>query len=74
MRETFFYNQLQVKHTVQYPNRGDFLIDNRWTAEIGGKSKGKQQLAGLEDGFVAAADLEIGYQRKIPLWLFGFLY
>ncbi len=74
LRETFFYNQLQAKHTVQYPKRGDFLIDHRWTAEIGGKNKGKQQLADVKDGFVAAADLEIGYQRKIPLWLFGFLY
>ncbi len=74
LRETFFYNQLQVKHTVQYPNQGDFLIDHQWTAEIGGKNKGKQQLAGSKDGFVAAADLEIGYLRNIPLWLFGFLY
>ncbi|MBK6619387.1 MAG: hypothetical protein IPG32_00340 [Saprospirales bacterium] len=23
---------------------------------------------------VAADDLEIGFERKIPLWLFGFLY
>ena len=74
LRETFFYNQLQVKHHLQYPKRGDFLIDDQWTAEIGGKSKGNQQLVTVENGFVAADDLEIGYQRKIPLWLFGFLY
>lgn len=74
LRETFFYNQLQVKHTVQYPKQGDFLIDSQWTAEIGGKNKGKQQLMGAQNGFIAADDLEIGYQDKIPLWLFGFLY
>ena len=73
LRETFFYNQLQVKHRVRYPKQGDFLIDDHWTAEIGGKQKGYHQLAQTEQGFIAADDLEIGYQRKIPLWLFGFL-
>lgn len=74
LRETFFYNQLRAKHQLRYPKQGDFLIDNHWTAEIGGKQKGHQQLAQVENGFVAADDLEIGYQNKIPLWLFGFLY
>ncbi|WKN46013.1 ATP-binding protein [Tunicatimonas pelagia] len=74
LRETFFLNQLQQKHTVQYPKQGGFLIDDYWVAEIGGSGKGKQQLKGIENGFIAADHLEIGYQNKIPLWLFGFLY
>ena len=74
LRETFFYNQLQVNHRLQYPPQGDFLVDGHWTAEIGGKGKGQQQLASVEHGFIAADDLEIGYQRRVPLWLFGFLY
>ncbi len=74
LRETFFLSQLRPKHAVQYPKQGDFLIDGKWTAEIGGASKSKRQIKGVEDGFIAADDIEIGYQNKIPLWLFGFLY
>jgi hypothetical protein len=28
----------------------------------------------LENAFIASDDIEYGYQNKIPLWLFGFLY
>jgi hypothetical protein len=42
--------------------------------EIGGKSKTIEQIAGIPDGYIAADDIEYGFQNKIPLWLFGFLY
>lgn len=32
------------------------------------------QLAGVQDAYIAADDMESGVLRKIPLWLFGFLY
>ncbi|WP_187444075.1 hypothetical protein [Sphingobacterium phlebotomi] len=32
------------------------------------------QVAGLDNAYVAADDIEVGSGRKIPLWLFGFLY
>jgi hypothetical protein len=28
----------------------------------------------LQNAFIAADDIEIGFQEKIPLWFFGFLY
>ena len=74
IRETFFLNQLSYKHTVHYPKTADFLADDRWLFEIGGKSKTKKQVAGKQDAFIAADDIEIGFGNKIPLWLFGFLY
>jgi predicted AAA+ superfamily ATPase len=74
LRETFFLNQLLVKHSVSYPEKGDFLVDGKYLFEVGGSSKNTKQIAGLENAFIAADDIEFPDGRKIPLWLFGFLY
>lgn len=37
-------------------------------------SKGFKQIRGIENSYVVADDIEVGFQKKIPLWLFGFLY
>ncbi|SKB63007.1 hypothetical protein SAMN05660226_02352 [Parapedobacter luteus] len=75
LREAFFVNQLRhARHRVSLPAKGDFLVDERWTFEVGGKNKTMDQLAGVQDAYIAADDMESGVLRKIPLWLFGFLY
>jgi len=74
VRETFFANQLRKNHEVHLSEVSDFLIDGKFTFEIGGKEKGKKQIAGLEDAYVVSDDIEYGMGNKIPLWLFGFLY
>ncbi|MFP4091748.1 MAG: ATP-binding protein [Cyclobacteriaceae bacterium] len=74
LRETFFLNQLSTAHTLSLPSAGDFLIDETFTFEIGGKRKTNEQIRHLPDAYVAADEIEIGFQQKIPLWLFGFLY
>ena len=74
LREIFFANQLKYKHTLSLPKFGDFLIDNKYTIEIGGKDKSFKQIEGIENAYVAADDIEFGFSNKIPLWLFGFLY
>ena len=74
LRESFFANQLNGKHTVKYAKRGDFLVDEVVTVEIGGKNKGFEQIKDLPDSYVVADDIEIGFEKKVPLWLFGFLY
>jgi predicted AAA+ superfamily ATPase len=74
VRETFFANQLAYKHLVEYTDVGDFRIDQILTFEIGGKHKTKEQVKDLQNAFIAADDIEICFQEKIPLWLFGFLY
>ncbi|MGB3850618.1 MAG: AAA family ATPase [Tunicatimonas sp.] len=73
-RETFFLNQVKVNYQVSLPTRGDFYVDSQFTFEVGGKGKNTQQIAQVADSYVAADDLEVGHQNKIPLWLFGFLY
>jgi predicted AAA+ superfamily ATPase len=74
VRETFFLNILSMKHEVTYPKKGDFLVDNRYLFEIGGKNKSFKQIKDIPNSFVVADDIEVGFGNKIPLWLFGFLY
>ena len=74
VRETFFLNQLSQNHQVTYPKQGDFLVDQKYLFEIGGKNKDYKQIADIENSFIAADDIEYGIGNKIPLWLFGFLY
>ena len=74
VRETCFVNQLSSKHAITTSEKGDFRVDDKYIFEIGGKSKTYEQIKNLENSFIAADDLEIGYGNKIPLWLFGLLY
>lgn len=73
-RETFFVNQVSYKHHVEYAKQGDFRIDNQYTIEVGGQSKDGKQIAGVDNAYIAADNIEYAYGNKIPLWLFGFLY
>ena len=74
LRETFFLNQLSVSHTVNLPEKGDFLVDGKYLFEVGGRKKSFQQIKDIPDSFLAIDELEIGYGNRIPLWLFGLMY
>ena len=75
IKETFLFNQLKnAGHKVQLADKGDFLINGKQTIEVGGKRKSNKQILNLEDAYIAADEIEIGFGNKIPLWLFGFLY
>lgn len=73
-RECFIVSQLRHDHRVEYTKRGDFIVDGKYTIEVGGKSKDGKQVASVENAFIAADDIEYAYGNKIPLWAFGFLY
>lgn len=73
-RECTFASFLSVAHRVGFAKEGDFIVDNRYLFEIGGKGKGFSQIRDIPDSFVVADDIEFGFGNKIPLWLFGFLY
>lgn len=73
IRETFFYNQLRVNNDVITSKISDFEIGGR-TFEIGGRKKGKRQIAEAAEGYVIRDDIEYGSDNVIPLWLFGFNY
>ena len=74
LRESFFVSQIKVNHEVKYSNRGDFKIDDNYIFEIGGKNKGFKQIKDIENSFVVADDIEVGFGNKIPLWVFGLMY
>jgi predicted AAA+ superfamily ATPase len=74
LRESFFFNQLNYKHTVEYPEKGDFSVDKKYIFEIGGKNKNNRQIYSISEAYIAADNIEYGVDNKIPLWMFGFLY
>ena len=74
IREVFITSMLQKNHTITIAKKGDFLVDNKYIFEVGGKNKSFKQIKDLENSYVLADDIEIGSGNKIPLWLFGFLY
>lgn len=74
IRETFVLNQLlNAGIEVNYPNAGDFTIDEL-TIEVGGKNKNTSQVKHLDNYLIASDDIETGGGNKVPIWLFGFLY
>ena len=73
IRETFFLNQMRVNHTVTSSVISDFEIQGK-TFEVGGKSKGKKQIADAKEGYVVKDDIEYGYGNIIPIWAFGLNY
>ncbi len=74
IRESFLVSQLLTSHQVHYHHQGDFLVDEKYVLEVGGRSKDAKQIQGLENAYLAIDDIESGYDNTIPLWLFGFLY
>jgi predicted AAA+ superfamily ATPase len=74
LRETFFYNQLKVVAQITDAAKGDFTIDEKYVFEVGGSGKNFSQIAGIPNSYLVSDDVETGFARKIPLWLFGFLY
>ena len=59
---------------MRYPSTGDFIADEQWVFEIGGKNKTRQQIQNIENAFVISDDLTFPIGPKLPLWVFGFLY
>ncbi len=75
LRETFFLNQVRnSKHQVHLTDEGDFIVDKKWTFEVGGRTKKDDQIKKVKNAFLAADEIDHAYQNRIPLWLFGFLY
>jgi uncharacterized protein len=74
VRENFFSNQMKVVSAVHLAEKGDFLVNEKWVFEVGGRNKTGQQIKEMPNSFLVKDDIEIGVKNTIPLWLFGFLY
>ena len=73
-RETFFVNQLQAIGEVIIADHGDYIIDGKYTFEIGGSGKKFSQIADIPDSYLAVDNIVTGFGARIPLYLFGMLY
>ena len=70
LRRTFFYNQVGYQHQIKSSEKADFYVNDQHHFSVGNK-----HTVPVTDNFYAAADMiEIGTDKIIPLWLFGFLY
>lgn len=73
-RETFFFSQLSLANDLKYPKNGDFLVNDKYLFEVGGRRKNFEQIADVPNSFLAVDDTEVGVGNRIPLWMFGLLY
>lgn len=75
LRENVFFAWTSVKHQVTASPISDFEIEGM-TFEVGGRNKGRRQLAEVEPekGYIVRDDTEYAAMRSVPLWMFGFLY
>ncbi len=58
-------------------NGGDFLLKTKKEdviLEVGGSNKDFKQVGRMQNSYLVLDNIEIAEKRKIPLYLFGFLY
>ena len=68
--ETFFYATLHGNHKINATDRSAmFIIDGKYYMDACATTPSKTGIR-----YCAIGDLEVGNQKNIPLWLFGFLY
>ena len=74
VRESFVGSMLSYVGKLYAAKDGDFLLDQTYLFEVGGKGKGFSQIADKPNSYVIADNIETGFGNKIPMWLLGFLY
>jgi uncharacterized protein len=74
MRETFFVNQISANLKINLHDHGDFVVGGKYIVEVGGQGKTQKQIKSLNDAYLALDGIVIGFGKRIPLFLFGFLY
>ncbi|MGM0520300.1 MAG: ATP-binding protein [Campylobacterota bacterium] len=74
MRETYFVSQINSLHTIEASHKGDFVLDGKYTFEVGGEGKSFEQIKDMPNSYLVIDTDSTENKNKIPLWLFGFLY
>jgi hypothetical protein len=74
VRETFVHAMLSASHTLTAPKKGDFLVDDKYTLEVGGSSKDGRQIRLLDNAWLVKDGLEYGSKGVLPLWAMGIVY
>ena len=68
------YALTHVVNEGTLPVKGDYLVDEHYTFEVGGAGKSFDQIKNIPDSYLALDEMEFGSGNAIPLYLFGFLY
>lgn len=74
LRETFVANCLKGLGMLDAPENGDFCLNGEFIFEVGGKSKKTHQIKAHTNAYVLADNLTWVENRKLPLWLLGFIW
>ncbi|MFN4082180.1 MAG: ATP-binding protein [Bacteroidia bacterium] len=74
VREVFFNNQLNALHRVNHSRSNDFLIDKKYTFEIGGKNKKLNKNIEADKTWLVKDEITHPVGNNLPIWVFGFLY
>lgn len=74
IRETFLHSMLRVSHQVTAPVKGDFLVDNIYTLEVGGAAKKRSQIQDLPNAWIVKDGIDAGTKGTLPLWAMGMIY
>ena len=73
VRETFFQNQVGVKHRLTIPKHGDFAFENGLVVEVGGPNKTRHQMTSHPRAVLALDGITTHGPGEIPLYLFGLI-
>jgi uncharacterized protein len=74
VRETFVHAMLGSSHKLTAPPKGDFLVDETYTLEVGGSSKTNRQIRQEENAWLVKDGTEYGGMGVLPLWTMGIVY
>lgn len=72
--ETFVLNQLKKDHDIKLTASGDFLVDDQHIFKMYSADRKQKPAKDEGNSYIIADDIEIGSDRRIPVWLLGFLY
>jgi hypothetical protein len=73
IRETFVVNALKSSYHISTPAKGDILLDQKYTIEIGGKSKNMHQIYDMPNPILIKDDIVNGGNGILPMWMLGLL-
>ncbi|MBK8391120.1 MAG: ATP-binding protein [Saprospiraceae bacterium] len=74
LRETFVMNALSMNNQISTPARGDLLVDNKYTVEIGGPKKDFHQISNMPNPILIKEGIEQGSNGIIPMWMLGLMW
>lgn len=74
IRETIFLAWFRaMSYNITASAVSDFKV-GKYTFEVGGRNKGKQQIHDMKNAYIVKDDIEYGHGNVIPLWAFGLMY